>query len=57
MEPVVIGLISALVGLLAGYGLRLLLSRWQADSIEKQAAEKLKSADGKENGGDKSFTV
>ena len=46
MEPVVIGLISALVGLLAGYGLRLLLSRWQADSIEKQAAEKLKSADG-----------
>ena len=45
MEPVVISLISALVGILLGYGLRILLSRWQADSIEKQAQEKLKGTD------------
>lgn len=46
MESVVIGLISALVGILLGYGLRVLLSHWQADSIEKQAQEKLKGIDG-----------
>lgn len=46
MEQIVTGLISALIGILAGYALRVLLGRVQADSIEKQAAERLKAADG-----------
>lgn len=46
MEQIVTGLISALIGILAGYALRVLLGRVQADSMEKQAAEKLKAADG-----------
>ncbi|MDD5705577.1 MAG: ribonuclease Y [Kiritimatiellae bacterium] len=45
MNDVVIGLLSALVGLLAGYGIRTLLGRWQADSIEKQATAKLEDAE------------
>lgn len=46
MEQIVTGLIAALVGILAGYALRVLLGRVQADSIEKQAAERLKAAEG-----------
>ncbi len=45
MNPIAIGLFSALAGLLAGYAIRALLGRWQGDSIEKQAAAKLAEAE------------
>lgn len=45
MNPIVVGLLSALAGLLVGYGIRTLLGRWQADSIEKQAAARLEEAE------------
>ncbi len=45
MNEVIVGLLSALGGLLSGYGIRTLLGRWQADSIEKQAQSRLDDAD------------
>jgi len=45
MNPILIGSLSALAGLLVGYGIRTLLGRWQADSIEKQAQAKLAGAE------------
>ncbi|NLF22610.1 MAG: ribonuclease Y [Lentisphaerae bacterium] len=45
MNPVLLGSLASLAGLLAGYGVRALLGRWQADSIEKQARAKLDAAD------------
>ncbi len=44
-NPLVIALISIVAGLLAGYGIRALFSRWQTDSIEKQAKAKLDATD------------
>lgn len=44
MNNVLIGSVATLVGLLIGYGIRALLGRWQADSIEKQAKAKLDAA-------------
>ncbi len=44
MNDVLIGSVATLVGLLIGYGIRALLGRWQADSIEKQAKAKLDAA-------------
>ena len=47
MTPsIVIGLLAALAGILAGYGIRTLLGKWQADSMEKEVRQKLKSVDG-----------
>ena len=45
MNPVLIGSLAALAGLLIGYGIRTLLGRWQADSIEKQAQARLAAAE------------
>jgi ribonuclease Y len=44
MNEVAIGLALALGGLLCGYGIRALLGRRQADSVEKQAAARLEAA-------------
>lgn len=38
-------LLSSLAGLLAGYAIRSLFSRWQSDAMEKQAKAKLDEAD------------
>lgn len=45
MDNTVIILIAAIGGLLVGYGIRALFSRFQADSIEKQAAAKLEATE------------
>ena len=45
MNPVLIASLAALAALLIGYGIRALLGRWQADSIEKQARAKLEAAE------------
>ena len=45
MNPLVWNLICIVAGLLLGYGIRALFSRWQSDAIEKQAGAKLADAD------------
>jgi ribonuclease Y len=45
MNNVLIGSVATLIGLLIGYGIRTLLGRWQADSIEKQAKVRLDAAE------------
>ena len=45
MNPWLIAFLAALVGIVAGYIVRAFIGRWQADAIEKQAQEKLSTAE------------